>query len=229
MYFVIDSRQILRALSSAVLASTITLGIAAAADLDTPRGRNEVRDQQRTHDPSQLRPGASVRHLPRGYRRYYYGGNPYYFHGNIWYSPSRHGFIVVRPPIGLYVPVLPPYSTTVWRGGVPYYYADDTYYQQLPESDKYQIVTPPGATPGVAAPTSPALPSDNVFIYPRNGQSDEQQSSDRYDCYVWSRGQTGFDPVQGAGGVARDQSAPKRAQFNRALNACLEARGYSVK
>jgi hypothetical protein len=227
MYIAIDARRILRTLAFAVLATT--LGIAAAADVHPARGRNDVADQQRTHDQSHLRPGSSVRHLPRGYRRYYYGGNPYYFHGGVWYSPSRHGFMVVRAPIGLYMPVLPPYSTTVWRGGVPYFYADDTYYQRLPQSDGYRIVTPPGATPGVAASVSPASPSDNVFIYSRNGQSEEQQSTDRYECYVWSRGQTGFDPVQGAGGVSIDQSAPKRDQFNRALNACLEVRGYSVK
>jgi len=229
MYIATNARRILRTLTSAVLAMTITLDIAAAADLDATRSSNDVPDQQRTHDRSHLRPGSPVRHLPRGYRRYYYGGNPYYFHGGIWYSPSRHGFMVVRAPIGLYVPVLPPYSTTVWQGGVPYFYADDTYYQRLPRSDGYRIVTPPGATSGVAAPVSPASQSDNVFIYPRNGQSEEQQSTDRYECYVWSRDQTGFDPVQGAGGVSINESAPKRDQFNRALNACLEARGYSAK
>jgi hypothetical protein len=229
MYIAIESRRILRTLTSAVLAMTIAVGSAAAADGDAARGRNDVPDRQRTHDQSHLRPGSAVRHLPRGYRRYYYGRNPYYFHGGVWYSPSRYGFMVVRAPIGLYVPVLPPYSTTVWRGGVPYFYADDTYYQRLPQSDGYRIVTPPAATAGVAAPVAPASPSDNVFIYPKNGQSEEQQSTDRYECYVWSRGQSGFDPVQGAGGVSIEQSAPKRDQYNRALNACLEARGYSLK
>ncbi len=119
-------------------------------------------------------------------------------------------------------------QTTYPRAPSPYATAPSPYTVQ-PLSDGYQIVTPAGGTPGVAAPVPPVTPSDNVFIYPRNGQSEAQQSTDRYECYAWSRGQTGFDPVQGASGVSTDQSAPKRDQFNRALNACLEARGYSVK
>ena len=65
------------------------------------------------------------------------------------------GFVVVRPPIGIIVPILPPSYSTVVVGSVPYYYADDTYYEQAPGG--YAVVTPP---PGVAeadtsAPVAP--------------------------------------------------------------------------
>ena len=32
------------------------------------------------------------------------------------------------------------------------------------------------------------------FIYPKNGQTPDQQKKDEYDCYQWAVGQTGYDP-----------------------------------
>ena len=34
-----------------------------------------------------------------------------------------------------------------------------------------------------------------VFAYPNAGQSQEQQSRDRFECHQWSVSQTGFDPT----------------------------------
>jgi hypothetical protein len=54
---------------------------------------------------------------------------------------------------------------------------------------------PPASTP--AAPASPvARPSSSVYFYPLHGQSSVQQDRDRYECYLWSRKQTGYDPSQ---------------------------------
>lgn len=36
----------------------------------------------------------------------------------------------------------------------------------------------------------------DLFIYPTRGQSAEQQDKDKYECYQWAKGQTGFDPSQ---------------------------------
>ena len=33
------------------------------------------------------------------------------------------------------------------------------------------------------------------FIYPDKGQSQEQMEKDKYECYNWAKGQTGFDPM----------------------------------
>ena len=41
----------------------------------------------------------------------------------------------------------------------------------------------------------PAVHAD-IVVYPANGQSEEQQSKDEYECYVWAKGKTGFDPAQ---------------------------------
>ncbi len=46
----------------------------------------------------------------------------------------------------------------------------------------------------VAQPAPPPPPSTQVFFYPTRGQSAAQQDRDRYECYLWARQQTGFDP-----------------------------------
>jgi len=42
----------------------------------------------------------------------------------------------------------------------------------------------------VAAPP----PVTEVYFYPNRGQSAAQQERDRYECYLWAKKQTGFDP-----------------------------------
>lgn len=40
------------------------------------------------------------------------------------------------------------------------------------------------------------LPPTQVYFYPNAGQSPAQQDRDRFECYLWARQQTGFDPSQ---------------------------------
>ena len=130
-------------------------------------------------------------------------------------------------PLGLRISVLPPSYTTVWIGGVPFYYADDVYYRWVPQANEYEVVEPPAAADQPGKPAG--APTEDFYVYPKNGQTPEQQSADRFECYTWSKRQTGFDPTQAGGGVAPDQAAHKREEYRRALTACLEGRGYSVK
>ncbi len=48
---------------------------------------------------------------------------------------------------------------------------------------------------------SPAWAQD-LFVYPSQGQSQEQQSRDRYECHIWAVQQTGFDPTRAAQAAA---------------------------
>jgi hypothetical protein len=149
-----------------------------------------------------------------GYGRGYWGGGGYW-RGGIWF--------------GGFVAALPLYYDSFWWGGVPYYYADDTYYVWSGAANQYQVVPPPGET----APTdggADAQPSSSpdLVVYPNNGQSNDQQSKDRYECYHWAATQSGFDPTQPNGG--QGASAPaNRDGYMRAEAACLEGRGYTVK
>jgi hypothetical protein len=96
-------------------------------------------------------------------------------------------------------------------------------------------------------------------IYPAKGQSPEQQNKDKGECHVWAVQQSGFDPAKAqpsasppqqppTGGRAKgpakkqaqaeqQQQAQKQQQatvqaqsnYNKAVAACLEGRGYTVK
>lgn len=182
--------------------------------------------------------GYVVHELPRD--RFVVRGG-FYYSGGVWYSHRGPGFVVVGAPVGVYVPVLPSFYTTVWFGGVPYYYANDTYYRWVPAENQYEVVAPPGdesaaqaeppgAPPpaGVAGPPASG-PGGDLFIYPKNGQSEDQQATDKFQCHQWAKQQSGFDPTQSGGGVPADQNATAHASYNRAMTACLDGRGYSVK
>ena len=40
--------------------------------------------------------------------------------------------------------------------------------------------------------------STEFIIYPNKNQSNEQMEKDKFQCYTWAKGQTGFDPMQRA-------------------------------
>jgi hypothetical protein len=44
--------------------------------------------------------------------------------------------------------------------------------------------------------TGDAMAGLDVFVYPAQGQTQEQQEQDEYACYKWGSEQTGFDPTQ---------------------------------
>ena len=219
-------------LAVALGASLLAPQLASADGRHGHEDRREVRrhdgyvfDGRYGHNHYYPPAGYAVRALPRGYITVGYRTGPYYYNSGIWYRRGGAGFVVVRPAIGLFVPVLPAFYSTIWYGGVPYYYADDVYYRWRADRRGYEVSEAP---PRCAAVTTES-PKSDLFIYPKNGQSEEQQSKDRYECHTWATSQSGFDPTQPMGGVDESQAASKRADYLRAQTACLEARGYSVK
>src|ERR1700728_1890564 len=126
--------------------------------------------------------------------------------------------------LGLYFATLPYYYSTYWWGGVPYYYADNTYYRWDAGVGQYETVAPPAGLQNQGGGTEPAA-SPDLIAYPKNGQTPEQSGKDKFECYRWAVGQTGFDPTQPGGGAAPGN----RSNYLRAQAACLEGRGYSVK
>lgn len=153
--------------------------------------------------------------------RYWAGG---YYHGYYW--PRAH----YRQGYVRFVTVLPAYYSTFWFAGVPYYYWNDIYYTWSPSEYGYVATDPPPVVDDDSSDSGSAQPessdSSSLYIYPRNGQSEEQTATDRYECHQWAAGQTGFDPTRGA-----DQSAGSTGpdDYRRAMIACLDARGYSAR
>jgi hypothetical protein len=79
------------------------------------------------------------------------------------------------------------------------------------------------AEPGQVQSNDNSVGGANVYAYPKNGQSDEQQSTDRYECHKWAVAQSGFDPTHTSGGSGNT------GDYRRAMAACLDGRGYSAK
>jgi hypothetical protein len=187
--------------------------------------------------------GYSGGHYSGGYGGGYRGGYGYGgWHGG--YYGWRGGYYGWRGgygwgwwgwPSGLFLATVPFYYSTLWWNGVPYYYGDDAYYIWSNSANGYVSVVPPpeiagqapapGAAPGGAAPGAgqPGAPystapgATDLFVYPKNSQSEAQVAQDRKECQAWAASQAG------AGG------ASNRGDDLRAQTACLEARGYSVK
>jgi len=38
--------------------------------------------------------------------------------------------------------------------------------------------------------------AQDFMIYPAKGQSQDQMEKDKFECYSWAKGQTGFDPME---------------------------------
>jgi len=161
---------------------------------------------------------------------HYWGGG--YWHGAFW----PHVYLGWDFP--WFLGVLPVGYTTYWWGGVPYYYWQGVYYAWNPDYGNYVVTDPPPLTNGEvqgAAPPAGAQPGDtgdrgamSLYVYPKNGQSEQQTASDRYQCHQWAVGQSGFDPTTNTASQTQAATATPD-NYKRALTACLQARGYSVR
>lgn len=192
-------------------------------------GRGQILDQRYNHGHFYPPAGTVFNALPGAYRPYFRGNQRYYFSAGVWYAPRGPGFVVVQPPLGLVISVLPPYYSTVWVGGIPYYYADNVYYTAQPDQSGYAVVDPPDNADQPSPPPDPAQGAQSdLIIYPKNGQSNDQQAADQFECNNWSKSQTGFDPTQPGGGVSSGDADGARNNYDRAMSACLQGRGYQV-
>ena len=216
---------------------TLTLiANAVWADEGPARHESEIRpirgefrlDGKFHHDHYYPNHGMAVAALPRGALHVEHLGARYYFHGGVWYRPIGSRFLVIAPPFGIVVPVLPIDFVTLQIGGRPYFYANGTYYVTTPGAG-YTVVEPPSnadLAQGVPAPAISPMPStipspvisDAVvapIIYPRNGQSSVQNTKDIQECNQWANSQPG--------------TSANASVFQRAFAACMDARGYTVR
>jgi hypothetical protein len=70
----------------------------------------------------------------------------------------------------------------------------------------------------------PALTfAQDPIIYPAKGQDAEQTEKDKFECYNWSKGETGFDPMQ-----AHQASTPPPPQATQSRRGGSVLRGAAV-
>jgi hypothetical protein len=211
-------------MTASLMALTCLCGSVAAQNQRDHRGREAVGsrtsnvhlDQRYHHDHYYPPRGYAMPALPSGSISIAHGGGNYFFHGGVWFRPIGARFVVIAPPLGIVVPLLPPAYVTLWIGGAPYYYANGVYYAPVPGQGYTVVVPPPGADVAVPVPASPAPKvAPDPIIYPRNGQSASQTEADRQECNRWATTQP---------------SAMADAEvFQRAVAACMDGRGYTVR
>jgi len=175
-----------------------------------------------------------------GYSTGWRGGSWGGWRGSAWRGGYWRGGFWPRafygPGFAWFLPILPLAYATYWYSGNPYYYANDVYYTWNPTYDGYVATDPPpvAADSSGSADVGSPPPSDagaqnqqsgpgpggptpgQIFMYPKNGQSTEQQASDRAECQKWATDQAG-------------QVAQNGSDYNRAMVACVEGRGYSAR
>src|SRR4051812_20380734 len=66
-----------------------------------------VFDDRFHHNHYSPRVGYAVTALPPGRVEVRFRGAPFFFHSGVWYRHVGPNFVVVRPPLGIVVPVLP--------------------------------------------------------------------------------------------------------------------------
>ena len=105
--------------SHIVLCLLLLVGAVLASQAAPAQGRPHGHDGRHVdnrwgHNRPYYPHGHSVPHIPHGAYEIHHGGHAYWYHGGQWYQ--RHGgvSIIVGAPIGAFVPVLPPYYSTVW-------------------------------------------------------------------------------------------------------------------
>jgi hypothetical protein len=119
------------------------------------------------------------------------------------------------PGYGFFFASIPTYCKLVYWDGMPYYTADDVYYEWNASVGAYEQVHPPA---GLAENAQAPVLKD-LFVFPNGDQTVEQLDRDRDACQRWAAEQVGLEA----------KLAAHRADYLRADGACLEARDYSVE
>jgi hypothetical protein len=179
--------------------------------------RRAVEDHLDHHFPVR---GEVVAALPRGALAIGFHGGRSFFHDGVFFRPEGARFVVLSPPLGIIVPVLPRAYVTLWSASEPYYYANDVYYTAAPGGGYVVTARPPElddpetiAQAPVGSPPAAGSPA-NPVIHPRNNQMPELTAADRAGCNEWATTQE----------KANDPSA-----YRRAFAVCMEGRGYAVR
>ena len=174
------------------------------------------------HRPHYYRPGHHIDRLPSRHHRFTHRDRDYfYFGGNFFLRPGGY-YEVVHAPYGARVPYLPPGYVSFYLGPRRYFYVNYTYYLWDDHRRDYLVVREPeGAEDAVVEAATRSI--SEIYAYPSQGQSAEQQDRDYYDCHVWAVDESGYDPT------LEGQNIYKSRDYRRAMTACLEGRGYSVR
>jgi len=96
--------------------------------------------------PYYYRPGYTIGTIPKVAVTVTLGSFVFYYADGIYYRRHHSGFIVIVPPIGLIVPMLPVGYTVFYLHGVTYYYYAGVYYVWDLHQHAYRVVDVPAVS-----------------------------------------------------------------------------------
>jgi hypothetical protein len=140
-----------------------------------------------------------------------------------WYPPPRVYYdpppVIYREPVVVAPPVVQPQPSYTPPPAAPGNGVIEL--GPAPAAGAPSQAPPPAIAqpPAGAPPQGRMAQAGQVYVYPRQGQSPQQQAADEATCNSWASTQmgSGFDANQAV------------SSFQRALAACLDAHGYSVR
>ncbi|CAH1205275.1 exported hypothetical protein [Candidatus Nitrotoga sp. BS] len=163
---------------------------------------DDHRGAQKGHKPSKA--------LPKGHsHQVAHRSKPYFSHNGRFYRYVNGSYVTISAPIGAFIAALPGGYVSFGFGANRYFQYGDDYYRHAPNG--YVVITNPNEVhtdPG-------SLGSNQLIVYPAAGQSEQQTISDKYECHEWAVSDANYNPTV--------------QDYQRAMGACLEARGYFVK
>ena len=125
-----------------------------------------------------------------------------------WLAGSRYGYSSYSygPPV---------YSSVIVPAYPGYVYVDppSVVYREVPVPVYREVPVPVYREVPRLAPVAKAPPEP--IIYPRNGQNAQQIEADRQDCNRWA--------------TTQPSAMADSSVFNRATEACMDARGYTTR
>lgn len=168
-------------------------------------------------------------------------GSSYYYRDGRYYNNHSGRYTSVSAPLGARVSFLPSSAISIaygsnryFRVGLTWYLGRNNYYEVIerpPVVVERQIIVEQQVQ--VQAPTQAEYQRDyepsyaeqqpNLVIYPASGQSENLQDKDNYECYRWSKNESNYDPTEPY------QDLDNRDIYIRAMTACMESKGYTVR
>ena len=202
-------------LGCTVMGGTPTLAFAQEEHVPTVDARSTLEFDPRYHlNRYYPKRGVVTTALPAGSVAVDFRSGSIFFHAGAWFRLDGARFVVITPPLGVIVPMLPKAYVTIQSSGTPYYYADGVFYTAA-ASPGFAVSAPPldAALPiplEPAAPVSSAI-SAGTKAWPRTA---EQAESDRADCTTWAH--------------AQPLASSDDTMFQTGFDACMQGRGYAV-
>jgi hypothetical protein len=126
-------------------------------------------DRRQSYFWSDYHAGMRIDRLPDGYRRFRLHNHDFFFFGGVYYDSGPAGYVVCAPPVGAYIPELPPGTETIQVGDTIYYYVAGAFYVQQPDGSFVVVAAPLGVTVSLLPPDAASVVINGMGYFQADG------------------------------------------------------------